>query len=410
VLAAGVALSGCAPADAVEALVATVKSGAPDARVSMLLQVPDEALVLGSEFDEAPDTDYFVEQASYELPVGSLLYQDSDRFATVLMPGATSDVLIALATLDLDSGVVATVMERAVEDASRYCIYDARANDQVIIWVESEMTQGKWKVYGARFEGGVRGEPFLLDSGGAGYEAPQLCVHGPRVYWTVMPDPLGAASAEDSLLKTASFVSLAAGAGAGAGAGGVARDGQDLVRTLYVSHGRMTTCPQAADGIITIVPRVNTDAVRYQMTALHADTGQVADVALLPSGLRLSDCVHLAGAFSFCIEANYDYAGGLRYFGTYQQLQDGNVFYANKVPSSPPVSSGGCLMIKSTKNVVGFDMARRRFFILDKLDDSADYGDVLAGSGLRQRLVVYTTVTSRTSAESSVRVRVFRPA
>ena len=68
-------------------------------------------------------------------------------------------------------------------------------------------------------------------------------------------------------------------------------------------------------------------------------------------------------------------------------------------------------MIKSTTNIVGFDIAREYSFILDKPNDCADYGDLLAGCGAQNQLVVYTTIVNKTDAEkNTTQVRIYTAA
>lgn len=391
IMASGLALSGCSNKDSNEELLTAISAAAPKAKISSLT-VSDTQIVSGVAYADAPADDYFALQNTFDLPLGSLVYQASNKSACVLAPGEARNVLIRLASLDLETGVLTTLLDRALNDTLRYCIYDARMSDSAAIWVEADMTAGNWIVYAASLSGTTLATPVKLDEGDVVYDPPMLCAYGSNVYWTRMPDPEGSASMEDSVLKTARL------------------DAQGVhdLQVVYTSHGRMITNPQASDGHITIVPRVDTDGVRYQLTALDARTHDVVAISVLPSGLRVSDCVYMRDDFTFCIEANYDFAGGLRYFGTYEQLKNNSVFYANKVPSSPALVVDDKLIIKSTMNVVGFDVVNQRSFIVEKPNDCAEYGDLLAGCGIQDRLVIYTTIVNKTNSERSlVRVRVY---
>ena len=390
----GLLLSGCSQSDADSELIEALKAIAPSAKINSL-KVTDEQIVSGYDFADAPNSDYFVLDRSYNLPIGCLVYQNSDRNACVLTHGEENNVLIRLAVLDLETGELTTILDRAVGHSSDFVIYDARSNSSVLAWVECDLSTGEWVVYAAVLMDTQLGTVVELDRGETDYDPPMLCVNDVTVYWTVMPDANGPAYLEDSFLKAARVT------------GNIASN----QRVVYTSHGRMITNPQASGGVITIVPRVDTDTVRYQLTALDANTDQIIAVSILPSGLRVSDCVYVAGSFTFCIESNYTFAEGLRYYGTYEDLGNEQFFHANRVPASPAVFANNCLMIKSTTNIVGFHIAREYSFILDKPNDCADYGDLLAGCGAQNQLVVYTTIVNKTDAEkNTTQVRIYTAA
>jgi len=381
----GLTLSGCSGTDSGTELVAAIKAIAPNATIR-LLDVADEQLIKGYNFADSPSEDYVVYDRSFDLPLGSLLYQNSSRSICVLAPGKESNVLIRLALLDLESGDVITLLDKALDDDKHYSIYDARTNDSVVAWVESDMTIGEWSLYAATLTGTTVGTPYKLESGHDDYDPPLICVSGSAVYWTIMPDPDGPASIEDSYLKSAMITT-----------GGVRNE-----RIVYTSHGRMITTPQVTESYITIVPRVDTNEVRYQLTAISVNDDSIVAVSILPSGLRVSDCVYMKKEFTFCIEGNYSYAQGLRFFGTYKQDENEQVFHANRAPATPALLIGNCLIIKSIVNIVGFDFEKQRSFIVDKPNDCADYGDLLAACGVQDKLVIYTTIVNKSNAEASI--------
>jgi hypothetical protein len=401
-LAAGTStlLTGCEKKDATAELIEAAATYAPNAQISYL-EVREEQIVAGSDAEEAVAADYLHERASFDLPIGCLLHQDSENFAVVLQSHAGtqgSDSLVTLSFLNLQNGQLRDLLASPISASQDYVIYDARANEQLLIWVECHLASNGWRVYAAPLTEGSRGSETLLDEGDALFEPPMLCVCNESAYWTVMPDPEGAASHEDSLLKRARLQ----GAGNSVAVG--------ATEQVYVSHGRMITNPQASDGVLTFVPRVDVSTVFYQLTALDDASSEIFNVAILPPALRVSDAVFGPAGFSFQIEANYDYAQGLSLYGTYQELPDERFFFANKTPSSPVAYVGDCLYLKSTKNIIGFDVRRNRSFVVETPKDCVDYGDVLAGSGARQTLVAYTTIVNKMSVDKSVtRVRVLEP-
>jgi hypothetical protein len=170
----------------------------------------------------------------------------------------------------------------------------------------------------------------------------------------------------------------------------------------------MITNPLISGDIITIAPRVSTENVYYQLTAISVVTDKVLSVSILPQSLRVNDAVFSDGRFAFGIEGNYDYAEGLKFFGTYFDIGDGTWLHVSRMPVSAPLFLRGCLIVKSTVNIIGFDTASRCFFVIDTLADCADYGDVLAGWGAQDKVVSYTMIPARQGSRGgSTVLRVF---
>lgn len=397
---AALALDGCCGgSSAEEELIEGVQEEFPSASVEYL-DVNESQVLPYTGMSSVESGDYLVESNSFDLPLGSLVHQCSDSQALLIMPGASSKSLIQLCMADLNEGGYTPILGQSLGGGEDYVVYDARASTSAIAWVECNMMHGLWRVYATTLTDGLASEESmqqaaLLDEGGEDYSPPLLAVGGSKVFWTVMPDPNGPASSEDSYLKAAEFVT---------GSTGVSAKPQ----VIYTSHGRMITNPLVSGDVLTIVPRVTTDSVYYQLTTLDIMTNQVLNVSILPPSLRVSDAVWLGDGFAFGIEGNYDYARGLAFAGTYRQLGDGQYLYVNKPPVSPPLLMNSLTYVKSTKNVIGLDTATGTAVIIDTPKDCVDYGDVLAGVGRQDRLVLYTTVTSKKGQDAGVcHVRVF---
>ena len=397
--AAALTLGGCGSSGGADEMVQAVKAQFPDASVEYL-NVELSQVKPHVEMNMVESPDYLYESYNFTLPLGSLLYQSSDDQALVVGPGASSKALIRLSVVNFVSGQAAPLLGQALGANEDYVIYDARASSAAIIWVECNMVHGLWRVYATTLENGVATEEHmsqaqLLDEGEGLYSPPRIAVGGGKVYWTVMPDPNGEAYAEDSYLKAANF--------------GARRQGSLAeVVTVYTSHGRMITTPAVSGDILTFVPRVDTDAVFYQLTALDIKTDTVKNIAILPPSLRVSDAVWLDDGFAFGIEGNYNYAKGLALFGTYQQLSNGEYLYINKAPVSAALQMNGFTYIKSTKSVLGIDVEGDNVVVIDTLKDCVNYGDIMAGEGKQNRLVIYTTVMSKAGNQTGAcTVRVF---
>lgn len=380
-------LEGCDnKSDAGSKLVEGVQKQFPDAVVEYL-DVADTQILPYTNMNNVEASNYLTQTNSYELPLGSLVYQSSDSQALIMAPGISSQALIRLGFTTFSTGEFTPLLEQALGAQEDYVIYDARASETVIAWVECNMVHGLWRVYASPLVKGETNEEAmqqaqLLEEGKSAYSPPYLALAKNKVYWTVMPNPDGPASEEDSYLRVAEFSSQRVGARAEA-------------QTIYLSHGRMITNPQVSGKLLTFVPRVDTDSVYYQLTTLDTESDAVNNIAILPPSLRVSDAVWLDNGFAFSIESNYDYAGGLSYFGTYQQRGDGTFLYVNKAPTSAPVQVGELTYLKSTKNVLGIDLAQDSVAIVDTPQDCAEYGDILGGAGKQSRLVTFSTIAAK---------------
>jgi hypothetical protein len=220
----------------------------------------------------------------------------------------------------------------------------------------------------------------MVEEGDADFEPPMLAVAGDKAYWTVMPVATGAASMENSLLK-------ALGSFTRDGESNQGSVGQDDPYTVLTSHGRMITNPLVTEGVITLVPRVDTANVYYQLTALDCSDDRSVDFQVLPQSLRVSEAVYMREAFSFVIEGNYDYAEGLSHFGTYRALEDGTYLHVGRPPFGPAIYFKGCLIVKSTLSVVGFDPVGKKSFVIEAPPRCSDFGEAPVGWGVQDRVV-----------------------
>ncbi|MDR1421402.1 MAG: hypothetical protein LBI64_00875 [Coriobacteriales bacterium] len=402
-----------------------------------ILEVPEEQVLVIDEFEELPYSQVVVETARWQLPIGTLVFQSSDEKALVLLPVDAGQELRTVGLLDLETGAVTTILEHAVGVDEGMIIYDARASNEALIWVECSLRTRDWRVYvmllgsdatgdssssddsgsndsdasdGEGTAGGATDgiQPRLVDEGSVLYDPPLLAISTTKAYWTVMPDANGTASQEDSYLKAVQIKTTSADGTEATASTADEAPVSDEPYTVYTSHGRMITNPLVSDDLLTFVPRVDTDNVYYQITALNIHDDVLKTMNILPQSMRVSDAVYLSDTLALGVERNYDHAGGLAWFGTYQSLPDGRWLRISRMPTSAPVRLGDWLIVKSTINAVGIDAAHGTYFVIDVLADCIDYGDVLAGWGTRQRLVIYTSLPDRGGYGSGVTtLRVF---
>jgi hypothetical protein len=394
-LAAGgaVALSGCAAQDD-PSLTDLASQGVDDEDI-VTLGVTPEQVVNVADLEEASYEDYLTLEASYELPLGSLFSQVDTSSVLVLMPGEQGESLRRIGLLDLNTGETVVLVNEPVGKGGNVVIYDARATRTALIWVETDLGDLSWRVYIALLSGIVAGTARSVEEGDADFDPPMLAIAGERAYWTVMPDANGAANLEDSLLRAFKL-------------GRDRNFAQETPYTVLVSHGRMITNPLVTDGIVTFVPRVDTANVYYQLTALRCTDDKPVEFTVMPQSLRVTDALFLDGGFSFCIESNYDYAGGISTFGTYYRRADGTYLQIRKTPMGAPVRFGDCLIVKSIYNIVGVDLVNDKTFVIPAPTDSSDFGEALVGWGLQDKVVTCSLRLNETVEGSGVMlVRVF---
>lgn len=326
----------------------------------------------------------------YKLPYGSLVWANSDSYAACLLPTEGADPLCQGAILNLSDGTLTTILEAPVSTERGFDICDIRCNEHGVVWTEANCLSGEWRIYQASASGTSIGSPVLVETGTSDYEIPYLCTAGNRAFWQVVPASSGNASAEDSLLKSASF-------------------GSSDIREDWRSRGRMGTAPYSTGDEVVITPRVDTTGVYYQMTLLDADSGSKKDELTLPTPMKPLDAGYVDGRFTFSFDASYQNQGGLSGIGTFAPIDRGGSsgsewFCFDRNPTAAPAWSGSYFMVKSTRTVSGIDFAARTYFTLPCPDGCDDYGDFLASTGTHDAIVTYLGMPSDDDAHTLVRV------
>lgn len=352
------------------------------------LEVPNSSVTLAtSAYEQIEDyTTRIQNSITVELPYGSLVFATDDFVAACLIPTNGAAPLNTVSLLTLGGGQEIPLLDGAIGMKEGYEIYDVRASSSGIIWVEADILDNIWRVYGATLEGDsyTLGEAILLDEGDASlYETPTLGVVGSFGFWQVLPKLGGEAITEDSLFKRSAF-------------------GSGNTEVLYTSHGRMATPPYScADGVV-ISPRVDTSGIYYQLTKMDAASGTVQDTLVLPASMKPLEAAYGPTGFAFSLDAWYQYAEGLDSIGTYtpvslpegdtQAYSSSSWICYDRTPTAPPAWCSGNLIVKSRYSVVGVDIAAQQTFVID-VDSGADtYGEYLATTGERNALVTFTNI------------------
>lgn len=367
------------------------------------LEVPESAVSSSNDLGDAVSADEHMQLAgSYELPFGTLVFSSCDALACCIVPSETANPLCTVALLRLGSGDLSTVLDKPQGLGEGFQIYDARANEQGLVWVEEDILENAWRVYTAPLSAeGVLGQPALAEEGGGDWEAPSIAVAGERAFWQVMPKPETDASSEESRLMTATF-------------------GSQDAQTVWTSDGRFATAPYACTDAVVATPRADTSGTYYQLTCIDAASCGATDTLVLPSRMSPLEAGYGANGFMFSFDAIYDYGGGIANLGTYCPTQDargGNYSAASwfrfaRTPSAAPAWCGNYLMVKSTSSVCGVDLSSNTWFTLGMENGSDDYGDYLASTGTVSAIVTYANIDHTPLGGEHIhccRVRVWQP-
>ena len=328
---------------------------------------------------------------SAKLPYGTLIWASNDDYAALLIPTQQGQPLTQIGLLRLSSGYWFTILEQALGLEQGFEVYDVRVSDQGIVWTEVDILQGVWRIYGAPLVDAVISNPLLLEEGDADWETPSIAICGLRAFWQVLPNLKGSKSREASTLRTCLVNS------------------QSSLETVLESNGRMRTPIYALDDSIVVTPRANTEGVNYELTLVDAETLMVSDSVVLPQSMKPLEAGYGKNGFTFSFEGIYNYGDGISNLGTYTPKVDvrfanhSNVpwFHFNRTPSAPPCWCGDYFVVKSSKSVVCCNLEQNSYFIFDVESGCADYGDYLASTGVRQRIVTYTNINDNAINGSS---------
>lgn len=375
-----------------------------------VLDVPASNMTTNSELTQIEDPSTCMGVVGdFELPYGTLLWCNDDNFAACLVPTEGANPLTQIGLLALGSGTLSTVLESAVGLSEKYEIYDVRATQSGIIWVEANILDGVWRVYSATTDGtALTSSPTLLEEQGSGlWETPSIAIVGNKVFWQMMPQQDGEAASENSVLKSATA-------------------GRSDTATIYEQKRRFACAPYGGTDTVTIAPHTESSSSYFQLTCIDAKTGEARDTCVLPASYEPSNVAYGETGFMFCLDAIYNTTNdeGIGNLGTYVPMEAAAVgagaaalstmpwFAFARTPLTAPAWCGDYLMVKSTTAVVGINMETKEYFVFDVENGADDYGEFLASEGSRDTIVTYTSIDYTPlsgAAEQLCRVKVYAP-
>ena len=394
-----------------------------------VLAVPKSAVTESTDLTEVENGGKMSLSAEIELPYGALMWATNDDVAALLLPTETGSPLATVSILRLTSGYYFSIINQAVGAAEGFEIYDVRASAEGVVWTEVNILEGVWRIYGAPLADASLGTPRLLDQDTDDWETPSLAICGKEAFWQVLPNAQGPKKTSASTLRCALVTGAASGAnsssatagasGASASASGTSAANSDnatsnsastsAYEVVLSSQGRMCTPLYASDDEITVTPRAQTSGVYYQLTVINANTHEIKETMVLPQSMKPLEAGYGETGFMFSFEGIYSYGEGIANLGTYAPKTDARGadysaapwFHFARTPSAPPCWCGNYLMVKSTRSVVGVDLASDTYFLLNSISGSDTYGDYLASTGSRKRILVFSNVNDNATSSSN---------
>ena len=395
-----------------------------------VLAVPKSAVTESTDLTEVENGGKMNLSAEIELPYGALMWATNDDVAALLLPTETGSPLATVSILRLTSGYYFSIINQAVGAAEGFEMYDVRASAEGVVWTEVNLLEGVWRIYGAPLADASLGTPRLLDQDTDDWETPSLAICGKEAFWQVLPNAQGPKKTSASTLRCASVTGAASGASstsatAGASDASASASGTSTANSssaaasnsastsayevVLSSQGRMCTPVYASDDEITVTPRAQTSGVYYQLTVINANTHEIKETMVLPQSMKPLEAGYGETGFMFSFEGIYSYGDGIANLGTYAPKTDARGanysaapwFHFARTPSAPPCWCGNYLMVKSTRSVVGVDLASDTYFLLNSISGSDTYGDYLSSTGSRKRILVFSNVNDNATSSSN---------
>ena len=404
------------------------------------LEVPQDAVTPLADLTlvEDPSTRMSF-YGSVDLPLGSLLWCNSDEVAACLIPTATGSPLSQIALLMLGSATYTVMVDKAVGASKGFEIYDVRATSSGIVWTEANILDGIWRIYTARLVRGVMDTPKLVDEGDSRYETPSIAAVGSYALWQKQATLATAYDddAPETAVLRASF-------------------GSTDSDTLFTSSRRMSTPLYAGEDSVVITPRSTLSRSYTSIAKIDVKSGSIVDALTLPNSMRPFEVACGKTGLMFSFENIYNYGDGISNLGTYvpakrvgaatfQWKSDFDVaaeqaaaendggdsgstrglpfdntanysaapwFRFSRTPTAAPAFCGKYLIVKSTYSICGVDLDAGEYFAID-VDNGADkYGEYLATSGTHDTLVTFTSIDYtpvNSSPQKMCRVKIWKP-
>lgn len=333
------------------------------------------------------------EGETWSLPLGTVLHVGEGTYVPATRAGASATPMVRGCALSTQDGQLAEVVAKPVGDGSNLVIYDVRCSDSVYAWIELDLLDHSWSLYGSAFSNGaLNGGTMTLWQADSNFDPPLFACTGDSVIWQVMPSTSGNKTSENSVCY-------------------LWHRGDSSAKAVVESPGRFATAPAVSGGTVTLTPRVRADqGTFYGITAysLDNDLAQTVDQLVMPETVRPFHAVRINDRFAFSVEASYSTGGLLAGMGTYVGSGSGPFLRLSREPAAEMAGKGDTLLVKSRASYFVIDSSASTYSVLSAANRCIDYGEYPAREGETDTFVTYATVKDAdTGYPSSVTVRTF---
>ena len=418
------------------------------------LSIPQDAVFTTEQCEYVDDLKGLLTlRTRASLPFGTTLTSCSESLAVCLVPTKSADPLLQVGLLHLGSGNMTTALKASVGAEEGFQIFDARANGAGLVWLESNVLSGDWRVYSTTLDGAAVGEPILAAEGNGSWTLPSLAVSGGFAWWQTTPKedgapPLSCKNGEGEEVSQPALCRIAFGGT------------QDSAQASVTSPGGFACAPVPALGGIACAQKQSEKSKTWQLIFVSEEDGQITDQLTLPSTMKPMDVSYGPNGFGFSFDALYEFGDGMANLGTYvpaeeislttatatadalaaleQQLSSGQKsngptdedrakakaqgedavcelyssapwFRFPRAPITSPAFAGNWLFVKSTNVIAAVDLVEQKYVTIPTESATQGYGEYLATSGTSDRIVTfanvdYTPMSGERINECTVRV------
>lgn len=184
------------------------------------LAVTPENIVSLDAFTQLDDPNAMMRlRGSFDLPYRSLMWMSDEGILAYLTPTQTGHPLNAVGIVRFGSHSTAAgklqdiqkpriVLSQARDNAEGFDIYDVRASQQGIVWLEAHILTNTWRIWCARLTATGIEQPLLLDEGLQSEAMPTIGIVGKQVFWQInVPLRKTKANAHEQSLSVAASAS-----------------------------------------------------------------------------------------------------------------------------------------------------------------------------------------------------------
>ncbi len=251
------------------------------------LAVTPENIVSLDAFTQIDDPNAMMRlRGSFDLPYHSLMWMSDEGILAYLTPTQTGHPLNAVGIVRFGSHSTAAgklqdiqkpriVLPQARDNAEGFDIYDVRASQQGIVWLEAHILTNTWRIWCARLTATGIEQPLLLDEGLQSEAMPTIGIVGKQVFWQInVPLRKTKANAHEQSLSVAASASATLAA-----------------QTLATTKGTSTAVPETQATGTTNKQADNTQS-GVQDSAQHGAGSDVQTGAGLGVQSNIQDSAH----------------------------------------------------------------------------------------------------------------------